>query len=54
MPNIGRGVNAFLHEYMPDWSYLLLRQETLPQCFKKLHKALSIRAITAEIALYIL
>jgi hypothetical protein len=52
VPNIGRGVNAFLHEYVPDWSYLLLQQETSPQCFKELHRALSIVAITAEIALY--
>ena len=52
MPNIGRSVNAFLHEYMPDWPYLLLRQETLPQCFKELDRVLSIRAITTEIATY--
>jgi len=43
---------AFLHEYMPDWSYLLPRQETLPQCLKELQRALSILTMTAEIALY--
>jgi hypothetical protein len=37
---------------MLDWSYLLLRQEALPQYFKEPHKALSIRAIFPEMGLY--